>query len=104
MPNRQANNNVAAVRVKPLRKVIFYAGYARHETDDNRNRLMRCAYQAYGISADIEWPHFCRPDRRSRHPHFWQALVAICERGKRFSVLMPTNHDALAATLSAQRH
>ncbi len=39
MPNRQANNNVAAVRVNlPLRSG-FWPGYARHETDDKHKLL-----------------------------------------------------------------
>ena len=52
MPNRQANNNVAAVRVNlPLRS-IFMPGYARHQTDEQtQNCLMRYAYQAYVNSA-----------------------------------------------------
>ena len=49
MPNRQANNNVAAVHVNlPLRSNLLMPGDARHQADEQtQNCLMRCAYQAY---------------------------------------------------------
>lgn len=44
MPNRQANNNVAAVRVNlPLRSNLFMPGYARHKTDDKDPNILACS-------------------------------------------------------------
>ena len=110
MPNRQANNNVAAVRVNlPLRSNLLCRAMPGMRLMTNTKLPDTLRLSGLRELCNILNVHvFCRPDKAlAPHPAFHNKhLSAICERGKRFLCLRPQATRCVTSPqqLSAQRH